>query len=109
MSDYAALRAENAKVLRKLGKEVDLTRSYDVEFSVPFETRRQAQEAADYLNSRAASRAIRARVIPSEGEFDCALTVRMVPRLDDITEIEAALSEASDRFGGYETIWAFSE
>ena len=108
MSDYAALRKENAKVLRKLAKEVDLTRPVTIDFAATFPTRAQAKDAVSYINRRAHRGGIRARVVEVDGDFDCALSVRMVPDVNDITDIESVLAEASDRFDGYETMWDFA-
>lgn len=107
MSEYADLKRENAKILRKLAKELDLDQPRDVEFAAAFPSRDQAQKAADYINRRAHSRAIRAKVIGAGDDFDCVLTVRMVPTVHDITDIESVLAEATDRFDGYETAWDF--
>lgn len=107
MSDYAELKRENARILRKLAKEVDLDAARDVEFAAAFPTRAQAQQAADYLNRRAQSRTIRAKVVAAGEDFDCVLSVHMVPTLHDITDIESVLAEATDRFDGYETAWDF--
>lgn len=107
MSDHAELKRENAKILRKLAKELDLAQPREIEFAAAFPTREQAQQAADYLNARAQSRALRATVIAAGDDFDCVLRVHMVPDLYDITDIESVLAEATDRFDGFETAWDF--
>lgn len=107
MSEYADLKRENAKILRKLAKELDLEQPRDIEFAAAFPTRAQAQKAADYINKRAHSRAIRAQVVAAGDDFDCTLTINMVPTVNDITDIESVLAEATEQFDGYETAWDF--